>query len=83
MHQKLVSDPFLTLVNNLKEPMYARNSWKWDILKECYQKSFKKLTLIFPFHPVPFYGQDYEKQKVPETSCLALGCKTCLEKLLF
>ena len=32
----------------------------------------KKVTWFFPFHPVPFYEQDYEKQKWFGTSYLSL-----------
>ena len=32
----------------------------------------KKVTLFFPFDPVLFYGQDYEKQKRPGTRYLSL-----------
>ena len=28
MQQKLVPDPFLTLLNNLKQPLHARKSFK-------------------------------------------------------
>ena len=28
MYQKLALDPFLILLNNLKEPLHARNSFK-------------------------------------------------------
>ena len=28
----------------------------------------KKLTWSFPMHPIPFYGQDYEKQIRPGPS---------------
>ena len=28
VHQKLVPDPFFTLVNNPKQPLHARNSFK-------------------------------------------------------
>ena len=31
----------------------------------------EKVTLFFPLHPVPFYGQGYEKQKRPGTSYLS------------
>ena len=31
-------------------------------------KSFKKLTLSFLSNPVPFNGQNYQKQKEPGTS---------------
>ena len=33
-----------------------------------YQKAFKKLTLFFLSNPVPFDGQNYEKQNEPATS---------------
>ena len=53
MHQKLVRDPFLI---NPEQPLHARN---------CFEnKIFRKLTLLFLSNPVPFNGQDYEKQKV-------------------
>ena len=64
MHQKLVPDPFLILVNNPKQPLNARNSFK-HILKENYQKALKKLTLFFLSNQVPFNEQDYQKQKGP------------------
>ena len=28
VHQRLVTDPFLILVNNLKQPLHARNYFK-------------------------------------------------------
>ena len=37
-------------------------------MKENYQKILKNLTLFFLSNPVPFNGQDYEKQKGPGTS---------------
>ena len=39
----LVQDPFLIFVNNPKQSLHARNSFK-DILKKDYQKALKKLT---------------------------------------
>ena len=62
----LVLDHFLILVNSqnsqcMQEPFFQ--SKIFDILKEDYQKTFKKLTWLFPLHTVPFYGQDYSKQK--------------------
>ena len=69
MHQTSVPDPFLILVNNPKQPLHARNSFKKeDILKEDYQKVLKKLTIYFLLNPVPFNGQSHQKQKGPETS---------------
>ena len=38
------------------------------ILKEDFQKAFKKLILFFLSNSVSFNGQDYEKQKGSETS---------------
>ena len=43
IQQKLAPDPFLILLNNLKQSSHARNSFKnKDILKKGYQKVFKK-----------------------------------------
>ena len=39
-----------------------------EILKEDYQKYFKKLTLFFISNPVLFNRQSYQKQKGPGTS---------------
>ena len=67
--QKLFPDLFFNLVNNLKQPLHAKNSfenimsWKGD-----YRNSLKKLTLLFLSNPVPFNGQGYQKQKEPGTS---------------
>ena len=41
---------------------------KIDILKEDYQKAFKKFMLFFLLNSVPFNGQSYQKQKGPRTS---------------
>ena len=64
---KLVPDPFFILVNNPKQPLHARNSFK-NILKRDYQNPLKKLTLFFLSNPVPFNEQSYQKQKGPGTS---------------
>ena len=66
MHQKLVPDPFLILVNNPKQPLHARNSFKNKI--GFNQKPSRKLTLSFLLNPVPFNGQSYQKQKGPRAS---------------
>ena len=68
MRKKLVTDPFLILVNNSKQPLHARNSFKSHILNEDYQKALIKLTLLFYWSPAPFNGQSYQKQKGPGTS---------------
>ena len=38
------------------------------LVKEGYEKAFKKLTLFFLLNPISFNEQDHEKQKEPETS---------------
>ena len=40
VHQKLVSDPFLILVNNSKQPLYARNYFK-DTIKVYFSYGHK------------------------------------------
>ena len=37
-------------------------------MKKDYEKAFKKLILFFLSNPVPFNGQNYRKQKAPQTS---------------
>ena len=37
-------------------------------MKKDDQKALKKLTLFFLSNPVPFNGQNYQKQKGPGTS---------------
>ena len=69
MHQKLIPDPFLIMINIPKQPLYARNSFK-NTLKEDYQKALKKLILFFL--SVPFNGQSYQKQEGPGTSYQSL-----------
>ena len=36
VHQKLVPDPFVISINNPKQPLHARNSFKNKILKGDY-----------------------------------------------
>ena len=43
----------------------------------------KKVTWFFPLHPVPFYGQDYEKQKMSRTSYQSLWVAKHVYKTLF
>ena len=61
MHQKLVPDPFLILVNNPKQALHARNFFD-------YQKAFKKSTLFFHLNSAPLNRTNYQKQKKPGTS---------------
>ena len=84
MHQKLAPNP-LFLLNNPKQPLHARKSFKnKDILKKDYQKALKKLTLFFLSNPVPFNGQSCQKQKGSGTSHQSLsGHKTSSEKFLY
>ena len=55
MHLKLIPDPFLILVNNLKQPLHARNSFinqiLWNRIYKKLKKEFKKSQLHFPFEP--------------------------------
>ena len=44
MHQKLVPDSFLILVNNPKKPLHARNSIKNEIILK---RIMKKLSSFF------------------------------------
>ena len=64
VHQKLAPDPFLILLNNPKQPLYARNSFKNKIfLRRICKKVFKKLILFFLSNLVSLFGQSYQKQK--------------------
>ena len=69
VHQKLVPNPFFILVNNPKQPLHARNSFRNKLFwKKDDQNTLKKLTLYFLSNPVPFKEQSYQKQKGPGTS---------------
>ena len=68
VHQKLVPDSFLILVNETKQPFYAGNCFKNKSLLEDYQKALEKLTLFFFSNQVLFHRQNYQKQKGPGTS---------------
>ena len=73
MHQKLAPDPFLILVNNPKQSLHAKISFKNKLfLKRGLSKSLKKVNFIFALNPVSFNGQSYQKQKGPGTSDLSL-----------
>ena len=47
---------------------HFKGKFRQKMCTENYQKSLENLTLFFLLNPVPFNGQDYEKQKGPETS---------------
>ena len=62
---------FIPLFYFGKQPKTAiacKNFFKNDILKENYQKPFKKLTLFFLSNSVLFIGQSYKTQKGLGTS---------------
>ena len=70
MHQKLALDHFLILLNNQRQPLHARKSFKnktfWK--KKIKSNSLKKVKLLFLSNPVSFNGQSYQKQKGSGTS---------------
>ena len=69
LNQMLVPDQLLILVNNLRQPLHVRNSFRTKIfLKRIIKMPYKKITLLFLSNPFPFNGQDYQKQKGPGTS---------------
>ena len=55
-------------VNNSKQPLHARNSFKKNwYFERGLPKTFKKLTSFFLLNPTPFNRKDYEKQEEPGT----------------
>ena len=54
VHQKLAPDPFLILLNNPKQPLDARNSFKKRNFERGLSKRLKKVKFIFSFEPSPF-----------------------------
>ena len=86
VHQKLVPNPFLILVNNTKQPLHARNSFKNKtyILKEDYQKAFKKLTLFFFWIQSLFMDKVIKyKRGLELVTGWSSGYKTSSEKFLY
>ena len=78
---KLVPDLFITLVNNPKQPLHARKSFKSKIYLEDYQKALKKVTLLSLSNPVLFNKQNYHRQKGTGTSdSCSTGYRTSSEK---
>ena len=50
VHQKMVPDPFLNLLNNPKQPLHERSSLKNNMFwKRVIKNALKKLTLFFLF----------------------------------
>ena len=67
-HQKLVPDPFFILVNNPKQSLRARNSFRNKIFWKGIIKNLQKIKLFLLLNPVAFNGQSYKKQKRLGTS---------------
>ena len=63
VYQKLVSDPFSILINNPKQPLHARNSFRKRYFERGLSKSLEKLKFIFLSNPVPFKEQKLSKIK--------------------
>ena len=74
MHQKLVSDPLLILVNIPKQPLHTRNFFKSKkkYFERGLSKTLKKVNIFFLPKPVPFNGQSYQRQMGPGTSAQSL-----------
>ena len=85
MHQKLAPDPFLILLNNLKQPLHARNSFKNEVFwKRTIKKPLKSLLYLF------FLIQSLLMDKVIKNkrglelgTSRSSGHKTSSEKLLY
>ena len=54
VHQELVLNCFLILVNDPKQPLHARNSFKNRCFERGLSKSIEKVHFIIPFEPSPF-----------------------------
>ena len=53
VHQKLVPDPLFILVNNLKQPLHALNSFKTKIF---WKRIIKNLSLLVIYYLTKFDG---------------------------
>ena len=58
---------------------------KQDVLKEDYQKPFKKLTFFVCLNPVLYNGQHCQKQKrgLKLVTSHSSGYETCSKKFLY
>ena len=70
VHQKLVTDPFLILVKNPKQPMHARNSFENKIFCKRIIKNPQKVYFLFQTQSLLIY-KIIEKKRGLElvTSC--------------
>ena len=74
LHQKLILDYILVLVNSPKQPMNAK------LLKQNDQKTLRRLS----FALCSFMDKNMKRKRDLElVTSLSLGCLTCLEKFLF
>ena len=68
VHQKLVPDPILILVNNPKQPLHIKTFFGNRYFERGLSKSLEKINIIFFSYSVPINGQNYQKRKEPVTS---------------
>ena len=74
LHQNLILDYILVLVNSPKQPMNAK------LLKQNDQKTLRRLS----FALCSFMDKNMKRKRDLElVTSLSLGCLTCLEKFLF
>ena len=79
MHQKLVPDPFLILVNNPKQPLHARNSFK--NFERRLSKSLKKVNFTSSSKTSPLLSKVIKsKWGLELVNSRISSCKTSLEK---
>ena len=62
MHQKLVPDPLLILVNNSKQPLYARNSFTSKILWKIIKNPYKSQIYFFFWNQSPLMDRVIENK---------------------
>ena len=68
VHQKLVPDPFLSLVNKPKHLLYAVSSFEIKYFAGGLSKGLNRVNFIFSFKPSRLNGQKYQKQTGPGTN---------------
>ena len=66
MNQKLVPDLSLTQSSHCIQEIFLKI--RYFEMERGSPKIFLKVNFIFSFNPVPFNGQNYQKQKGPGTS---------------
>ena len=63
MHQKLVPDLFIVLVNNSKQPLHQGILLQIGYFERGLSKSLKKGNFVFSFEPSPFQWTKLSKTK--------------------